>query len=562
MSQLSHDASVVVSATGVSFGSVCSGIEAASVAWEPMGWKAAWFAEIEAFPSAVLAHHWPQVQNLGDMTKIRDRITADEIQAPDVLVGGTPCQAFSVAGARKSLDDDRGQLTLEYVRLLNEIDTARSIRGEHPAVAVWENVPGVLSTKDNAFGCFLGALAGEECELQPTGKKWTNAGCVFGPQRTVAWRILDAQYFGVAQRRRRVFVVASAREGFNPTEVLFECEGVRRDTPPSRSAGQDTTRSIGNSTESSSYWNGKQPAGTLTKCGMNQLMPDKNNAQPVVSYAKGGELCDTITKKWAKGSGGPSGSETGNLVIHGTQDPIIQDNQAFPLGRNNGQENAVLAFTVRDAATDVTKDLAPTMRSLSKNKDGNLNGSHGLGVLVGTAFSLQGNMVDRESKQNGSGISEECAHTLNTQDRHAVAVTIASKQQAMTCEDDLASTLGANDHKEPQAVVDCAGTLTLGSDARGVDSDQITNGSCAINNSQVRRLTPIECERLQGFPDNHTQIPYRNKSADLCPDGPRYAACGNSMAVPVMAWIGKRIEDALNELKTNDNRKTPATANS
>ena len=176
----------------IRFGSVCSGIEAASVAWSTLGWRAAWFAEIEAFPSAVLAYHWPHVQNLGDMTKIRDNIATGDVEAPDILVGGTPCQAFSVAGARNSLDDERGQLSLEYVRLLNGIDAMRSTRNEQPAIAVWENVPGVLNTKDNAFGCFLGALAGEGCELQPSGGRWTNAGCVFGSQRTVAWRILDA----------------------------------------------------------------------------------------------------------------------------------------------------------------------------------------------------------------------------------------------------------------------------------------------------------------------------------------------------------------------------------
>ncbi len=214
------------------FGSVCSGIEAASVAWEPIGWRAAWLAEIEAFPSAVLEHHWPEVPNLGDMTGIAKKIKNFEVLAPDVLVGGTPCQAFSVAGLREGLADSRGQLTLSYVELLNAIDAARYVRGELPAVAVWENVPGVLSSKDNAFGCFLAALAGEDEELQPSGKKWTNSGCVFGPQRTIAWRILDAQYFGVAQRRRRVFVVASARDGFDPCKVLFEFDGVRRDIAP------------------------------------------------------------------------------------------------------------------------------------------------------------------------------------------------------------------------------------------------------------------------------------------------------------------------------------------
>lgn len=223
----------------LTFGSVCSGIEAASVAWEPLDWKAGWLAEIEKFPSAVLSHHYPSVPNLGDMTAIADRIRAGEIIAPDVLVGGTPCQAFSVAGARAGLSDPRGQLTLSYVDLANAIDSARAILGKPSAIIVWENVPGVLSSKDNAFGCFLGALAGEGCELRPPGGKWKDAGCVYGPERAIAWRVCDAQYFGVAQRRRRVFVVASARKGFDPSEILFEFDGVRRDSAPSREAGKE-----------------------------------------------------------------------------------------------------------------------------------------------------------------------------------------------------------------------------------------------------------------------------------------------------------------------------------
>ena len=215
----------------ITYGSVCSGIESASVAWEPLGMSAAWFSEIEPFPCSVLKHHWPQVPNVGDMNTVAAFIRSGLLPAPDILVGGTPCQAFSVAGLRKGLGDARGQLTLTYVDILNAIDEQRP--GQE-AACVWENVPGVLSSKDNAFGCFLAALCGEDEELKPPRKKWANAGCVFGPQRTVAWRVLDAQFFGVAQRRRRVFVVASARDGFDPCQVLFESEGVRRDTPPSR----------------------------------------------------------------------------------------------------------------------------------------------------------------------------------------------------------------------------------------------------------------------------------------------------------------------------------------
>ena len=216
------------------YGSVCSGIEAATVAWHPLGMRAAWFAEIEPFPSAVLAHHYPNVPNHGDMTKLAALVLAGKIPSPDVLVGGTPCQAFSVAGMREGLTDPRGALTIKYVELADAVDYVRAGQRKPASVIVWENVPGVLSDKGNAFGCFLGALAGEDCELQPLGKKWQDAGCVYRPKRTIAWRVLDAQYFGLAQRRRRVFVVASARNGFDPIEVLFEREGTRRDSPPGR----------------------------------------------------------------------------------------------------------------------------------------------------------------------------------------------------------------------------------------------------------------------------------------------------------------------------------------
>ena len=325
------------------YGSVCSGIEAASKAWEPLGWKPAWLSEIEPFPSAVLAHHWPEVTNLGDMTKIADAVRAGEVEAPDVLVGGTPCQAFSIAGLREGLSDDRGQLTLSYVELANAIDAKRRERGEPEAIIVWENVPGVLSSKDNAFGCFLAGLAGESSELQPAGGKWTHAGCVAGPERVIAWRVLDAQFFGVAQRRRRVFVVASARKGFDPAAVLFE---------------QD--------------------------------------------------ICGGAT-------------EANNVGVEGCSSTV---------------DNCTL---YRFRRTDSYID------------------------------------------------------------------------------DGVSSTLSARDYKDRRELV-------------------------VMADNRVRTLTPLEYERLQGFPDAHTLIPYEGKLAD---DAPRYKAIGNSMAVPVMRWIGERIAAAI-----------------
>jgi DNA-cytosine methyltransferase len=263
------------------FGSVCSGIEAASVAWHILGWKPAWVSEIEPFPSAVIAHHHPNVPNHGDMLTLAARVRSGEVHAPALLCGGTPCQSFSFGGERESLDDDRGALTISFCEVANAIDEQRAERGDEPCVVFWENVPGVLDTKDNAFGCFLGLLAGEDVELKPAGKKWPDAGYVLGPTRAIAWRVLNAEYFGVAQRRRRVFVVASARQDFDPRAVLFEREGVRRDSAPTHQQGEVT------------WWNGRAVSQTLDAVlYKGQMLPEKQRF-PVIAVGEG--LCSPPT---------------------------------------------------------------------------------------------------------------------------------------------------------------------------------------------------------------------------------------------------------------------------
>lgn len=365
----------------ITFGSVCSGIEAASVAWGPLGWEAAWFSEIEKFPSELLRLRYPDVPNLGCMTTIAKSIRQGKVIAPDILCGGTPCQSFSFAGARKSLDDERGSLTLTFCEIADAIDSIRRKEKKPPCIIFWENVPGVLNTADNAFGCFLAEIAGEVLPLKPSGERWTDAGAVLGPKRAVAWRVLDAQYFGLAQRRKRVFVVASAREDICPAQVLFEPEVMQRRVAPSR--GKENYPS--KTTKGGAY-----PAGS---CG------------EIV-----GALC--------------AGDEKGVGNQYTKQNKIVIALAGQILGRGPG------------------------------------NGGNGKGF-------------------DNSGV----CYTLTTADKH------------------------------------------------GVVYDKV-----------ARRLTPIEHERLQGFPDNYTRIPWRGATEEDCPDGPRYIAIGNSWAVPVIEWAGRRIE--------------------
>lgn len=479
----------------ITYGSVCSGIEAATQGWHQLGMRAAWFAEIEPFPSAVLTHHYPDVPNHGDMTKLAALVLAGKIPAPDVLVGGTPCQAFSVAGMREGLTDPRGALTIKYVELADAVDYVRAGQRKPASVIVWENVPGVLSDKGNAFGCFLGALAGEDCELQPSGKRWPDAGCVYGPKRTIAWRVLDAQYFGLAQRRRRVFVVASARDGFDPTEVLFEREGVRRDTAPRRGEGQDVACTLDARTEGGGF------PGTDGATGGHVVAPPQwpkvfggNNTSGEISVAPARNACASAS--------GRMDFESEAFVVHGTQDPCVNIDQAHALGRNNGQENAVLAFSCKDHGADAG-EIAPTLRAM------NHSGSHA-----------------NAGGQVAVCITGDITHTLKAEGFDGSEDGTGRGQPIVACRD-VAQTLTSNYGKQ-------------------VDNTDSSLGPNVVSStSAVRRLTPRECERLQGMADDYTHIPWRGRVLGLCPDGPRYKAIGNSKAVTVVRWIGRRLLQQL-----------------
>lgn len=470
------------------FGSVCSGIEAASVAWSPLGWQTAWVSEIEKFPCEVLKHHYPTVPNHGDMTNLKHMILNGEIEAPEVLVGGTPCQSFSCAGLRKSLEDDRGQLCVTFIHTLDSIDLVRRNRGELPAIAVWENVPGVLSTKDNAFGCFLAGLVGEECALIPAGKRWSDAGYVSGPERSAAWRILDAQYFGLAQRRRRVFVVASARDRFNPAKVLFESEGVRRDIAPSREKREEVARSFGEGAEGCF---GIDEECNVTKQGSEPLLRGgQGGTRQAVGYTPSSHGDNRRAVGTLRSNGGDlgGGSETLLCMAHGQAGAEIVSDGSPSLTCNH--EAPIVAFEpgiMSRCGGHIYDNISGTLR-----KD---PGDNQMSVMATQYGNIAGSLTARHD-------SSPCA------DRGSNVVAFNTNAQV--------DQMNFSDETWP--------TLT-GSQTPGV-----------LQTMSVRRLLPVECEKLQGFPDHYTNI------KPNCPDGPRYKALGNSMAVPVMRWIGTRIQ--------------------
>lgn len=357
--------------------SICSGIEAATVAWHALQWHPVAYSEIDPFACALLAHRHGSVANLGDMARFREW----QLGAVDLLVGGTPCQSFSTAGLRRGLDDPRGNLTLAYAAIA---------RLHRPRWLVWENVPGVLSADDGrAFATFLGALA----------------KCGYG----FTYRVLDAQYFGLAQRRKRVFVVGYFGDWRPPAAVLLERESLCGHSAPRRTKGQDVAGTFGGRTGAGGG------LGTDFECG-------------------GGLIAGAVSAKWAKGTGGPAGDEAYNLVAH----------------------------TLRGEACHAGDD------------------GTGRGTPL-VPFTFDSDQITRPTSRENPAPGDPC-HTLGASSR---APAMASEQ-----------------------------TIT------------------------VRRLTPRECERLQGFPDDYTLVPYRG---GLAADSPRYRALGNSMAVPVMRWLGQRI---------------------
>ena len=427
---------------GMRYGSVCSGIEAATAAWHPLGWKPAFFSEIEKFPRAVLAHHYPDVPLHGDFTTIE----AGQYEPIDLLVGGTPCQSFSIAGLRGGLGDDRGNLALEYLRLADRL---------RPRWLVWENVPGVLSSNGGRdFGSILGGMV--KLGYCP------------------AWRILDAKHFGVPQRRRRVFVVGYLGDWRRAASVLFERESLRGDSPPRREARKDVAPTI------SSRPTGGGGLGT--------------------DFDLDGGVIAAIQERAVSenASAGPDGVGVRTDGVAYTLE-ARQTVQAVAYGGNN-QSGPI--------------DVAATLSAHGGRQD--------FESETFIAHALRGEGFD--ASEDGTGRGTPIVPTLTSNgDAHS----------GYRDEHGLIPVAFAQNSRDEVREMDVVGALAA--------EPGMKQTSYLRLNSAVRRLTPRECERLQGFKDDFTAIPYRG---GVAADGPRYKALGNSMAVPVMAWLGRRIEMA------------------
>jgi len=468
----------------LTFGSVCSGIEAASEAWNPLGWHASFLSEIEAFPRAVLAHRHGGIPLHGDFTTIQ----AGEYGPVDVLVGGTPCQSFSIAGLRGGMADARGNLALEYLCLAGRL---------HPRWILWENVPGVLSSNAGRdFGAFLGGLV----EL----------GYGF------AYRVLDAQYFGLAQRRKRVFVVGYLGDWRRAAAVLFEPASLRGNPAPSREAREGVARPLAaGAPGGSEYRNDADTADNLIAPTLEAGANRTGGVRPP------GTTVDTADSLIANALRTPShgatwrGDGADNLIAH-----------SLRAGGFDASEDG----TGRGKSRSYITDQPGRTRALTANRT----------LAVAFLHVNKGRPAGRQSRHTEMvTVESETIPTLATDGHAQSAIAFQTSQSGMRSSD-THGTLDAN------------------------NGSRRHNG--AVVGSGVRRLTPRECERLQGFPDDYTLIPMARSTqkrveADfaahlrrampgisdeelrrLSADGPRYRALGNSMAVPVIRWIGRRIQ--------------------
>ena len=499
--------------------SLFSGIEACSVAWKPLGWECVGVAEIEPFPRRVLAHHYPNVPNLGDVTKVTEADIAALGQI-DLVVFGSPCQDLSVAGKRKGLAGVRSGL---FFTAINIIQWARLWGGCR--LALWENVPGAFSSNNGAdFAAVVDALAGlDGTEVPPKG--WGTEGCALGAEAMVEWSTLDAQWFGVAQRRRRVFALADFGNWRDRPPILLESESLRGDSPPRRQTGEDTA---GGSALSVAL-RGREGGGTAEL---------------------GGACAGTLR---ASGEGGDKPH-----VLIGLQRPVLSSSgdvshcpNAGGTGRIDYETETMIVQGYDILGVPATRGAAETCvhTPLRARTPGRSEASTTTVIVCTTGdvtHTLKAEGFDASEDGTGRG-TPIIAFNSNVQpdemrfDPHLSAPLTCSQNSAVLTSEPAEGVSSAGLHGEVprEGVLQQARAAGAQGNTWPATNEQVRGvpGSMA-----VRRLLPVECERLQAFPDGYTAVPTNGKPAA---DGPRYKALGNSMCVNVMRWIGHQVDSAV-----------------
>ncbi|MEH6630187.1 MAG: DNA (cytosine-5-)-methyltransferase [Halopseudomonas aestusnigri] len=517
------------------YGSVCSGIESASIAWEPLGWEPAFFSEIEKFPRAVLQHHWPDVPLHGDFTTIK----GDEYGSIDLLVGGTPCQSFSVAGLRGGMDDDRGNLALEFLRLAERT---------RPRWLVWENVPGVFSSTSHASedpcpppNPLDMEFDGQEMDIEEEydSEELHALYCMLAGISELgfqyAYRVLDAQHFGVPQRRRRVFVVGYSGKDIHPAEVLFERHSLCGHTAPRRETGQEIAGTL-EASLGRSRGAGTPTAGIIAD--VSKLNHWEGGPHPTLSQsARGsGGIAMSDQELFSQGGAGLVSDKAWPVEVTSTLNAHFGDKMGLEDQHALGGASLFVPCAHRSSGHGTYSEGIGTLKASG--------GDVGAGSenLI-TAYRTAGDgAVYEEGDQTApltTGTDKSANIVAHTQYGEEQARTLTARHDSSACADRgqniVAFTQNSRDELREMPY---SGALSA--------NPGMKQTSYVRDGMAVRRLMPIECERLQGLPDNHTQIPYRNKAAELCPDGPRYKAIGNSMPEPVMRWLGGRIQAVEN----------------
>jgi DNA (cytosine-5)-methyltransferase 1 len=490
--------------------SVCSGMEAASVAWHPLGWTPVGFSEIEPFPCAILKHRFPNTPNYGSLTEYQSWPL--EPGAIDLLVGGTPCQSFSVAGLRKGLADPRGNLTLTYLGLVDKLK---------PRWVVYENVPGLLSSNGGRdFGAFLGALG--------------QLGYGF------AYRVLDAQHFGVPQRRRRVFVVACLGDWRAAAEVLSLREGLRGYLETGNKKRKGPAADAGASVEAGGliggidYEHNAHGPNDVTGPLLKGSPTGGGHPLPAIAFRKSKRACSTTDNEtWvpADASNTLNNFDLGDtrtthavvepIAFHATQDPISSTKVTPCISGGNKQGCASVGVAQHMMPGSVAPTIGASGPPYSRTGNERVEAE-------ALAVTFQPGNLRREAGADPSFTTTTTLKASAGDQTPHVAYPVVPLDGM-----NLLSRLG-----------ECGENHSMQNFEHGDPSFTLRKGGVqhgVLTPMAVRRLTPVECERLQGFPDNWSRISWKGKPEQDCPDGPRYKAAGNSMAVPVMRWIGERI---------------------